>query len=70
MTAINIIAGAVYTRGFPLKDKIQLYGMALIFLVLLYNSPAGLVLYWTMNNIFSLLKNIYFKIKSPKKILF
>ena len=63
MTLINIIAGAVYTHGFVLKEKIQLYGMAVFFLVLLYNSPSGLVLYWTLNNIFSLLKNIYIKIK-------
>lgn len=42
--------------------------MALLFLVLLYNSPAGLVLYWTLNNVFSLLKNIYYKIKSPRKL--
>ena len=68
MTLINIIAGAVYTRGFAFKEKAQLYGMALLFLVLLYNSPAGLVLYWTLNNVFSLLKNIYYKIKSPYKM--
>ena len=36
----------------------MLHGMALIFLVLLYDSPSGLVLYWTLNNIFSLLKNV------------
>ncbi|GHU98453.1 membrane protein [Spirochaetia bacterium] len=62
MTLINIVAGAVYTKGFPLKEKIQLYGMALIFLVLLYHSPSGLVLYWTLNNIFSLIKNCYYKV--------
>ncbi len=65
MTLINCIAGAIYTKGFPLKEKIQIYGMAVIFLVLLYNSPAGLVLYWTMNNIFSLVKNIFYKLKHP-----
>jgi len=64
MTAINIISGAVYLRGFPLRDKAQLYGMALVFLVLLYNAPAGLVLYWTCNNLFSLGKNIVYKIKN------
>ncbi|WP_228378566.1 hypothetical protein [Treponema endosymbiont of Eucomonympha sp.] len=37
--------------------------MALVFLVLLYNSPAGLVLYWTVNNVFSLAK-IYCKRQS------
>ena len=63
MTVINIISGMIYTRGMPLKSKIQLYGMALIFLVLLYDSPAGLVFYWTLNNLFSLGKNILSKLK-------
>jgi hypothetical protein len=67
MTLINIVAGVIYTKGFPLKEKIQLYGMATVFLVLLYNSPAGLVLYWTLNNVFSLLKNLYYAIKSKRK---
>lgn len=58
MTAINIVSGAIYTRGMPARSKIQLYGMALIFLMLLYESPSGLVLYWTLNNLFSLGKNI------------
>ena len=70
MTVINIIAGAIYTKGFPIKEKIQIYGMALIFLVLLYTSPAGLVLYWTMNNVFSLIKNIFYKLKNPLKVLY
>lgn len=65
MTVINIIAGAIYTKGFPAKEKVQIYGMALIFLVILYSSPSGLVLYWTMNNVFSLVKNVFYKIKKP-----
>lgn len=67
MTLINCIAGAIYTKGFPLKEKLQLYIMALVFLVLLYTSPSGLVLYWTMNNVFSLFKNIFYKLKNPLK---
>ena len=67
MTLINCLAGAVYTKGLPAKDKIQLYGTALIFLVLLYNSPAALVLYWTMNNVFSFAKNIYYRIQYKYK---
>ncbi|MCR5763699.1 MAG: YidC/Oxa1 family membrane protein insertase [Treponema sp.] len=67
MTLINIIAGAIYTKGFKFKDKLQIYAMALVFLVILYNSPSGLVLYWTMNNIFSLIKNIFYKFKKPLK---
>ena len=65
MTAVNFISGYIYTKGMPLKSKIQLYGMALIFLVLLYNSPAGLAFYWTLNNVFSLLKNALYKLKRP-----
>ena len=61
MTVINIVSGAIYTREMLLRSKIQLYGMALVFLVLLYNSPSGLVFYWTLNNLFSLVKNIILK---------
>ena len=67
MTLINIVSGAMYTRGMPLKSKIQLYGMALVFLVLLYNSPSGLVFYWTLNNTFSLIRNIAAKLAGEKK---
>ena len=63
MTVINCAAGAIYTRGFAIKDKFQVYGISLVFLLLLYNSPSGLVLYWTLNNVFSFLKNIYFRIQ-------
>jgi YidC/Oxa1 family membrane protein insertase len=63
MTVINVVSGAIYTKGLPAREKIQLYGMAVIFLVLLYNSPAGLVFYWTLNNIFSLVKNCYYAVK-------
>ena len=69
MTAINIVSGMIYTKGAPLKSKLQLYGMALIFLVLLYDSPSGLVLYWTLNNLFSLGKNIFYKLKNPILVL-
>ena len=68
MTLINFVSGYIYTKGFPLKSKIQLYALALLFLVILYNSPSGLVLYWTMNNVFSLAKNIFYKVlKNPDK---
>lgn len=69
MTAVNAVSAAVYMKGFPLKNKLQMYGMALIFLVFLYGSPAGLVFYWTLNNVFSLLKNIFYKLKKPGLVL-
>lgn len=70
MTAINCVSGAIYSKGHGLREKVQIYGMALVFLVLLYNSPAGLVTYWTMNNIFSLVKNVFYKMKNPLKVLY
>lgn len=69
MTAVNIVSGIIYTKGMPLKSKLQLYGMALIFLVLLYSSPSGLAFYWTLNNLFSLIKNLFYKLKKPKLAL-
>ena len=67
MTLVNCLSSLIYTKGLPAKDKFQLYGMALLFLILLYNSPSALVLYWTMNNIFSVFKNIYYKIQFANK---
>ena len=56
MTAINAAAVLAYVED---RGK-RLQGLVLgaIFLVLLYNSPAGLVLYWTTNNLFSLARNL------------
>lgn len=70
MTLINFVSGAVYTKEAPMKEKVQLYVVACIFLVLLYNSPSGLVIYWILNNLFSLAKNIVLKMKRPGMILF
>lgn len=70
MTAFNIISSVVYTRGLPLKDKLQTYILALVFLVILYDSPSALVFYWTLNQVFSMLKNVFLKlIKRPVKVL-
>ncbi|CAK0766109.1 conserved membrane hypothetical protein [Gammaproteobacteria bacterium] len=65
MTAINVLATWVYSDKLEHREKVQLWIMALLFLVLLYTSPAGMVLYWTMNNIFSLVKNIIYKTSNP-----
>ncbi len=67
MTLVNVVASTIYTRDFPLKSRIQLYAFAAVFLMLLYRSPSGLVIYWTCNNIFSLIKNIFYRLKNPKK---
>lgn len=70
MTLINCVSGAVYSKGHPLSEKIQIYACAAVFLLLLYNSPAGLVVYWTMNNVLSLVKNVFYKLKNPAKTLY
>ena len=65
MTLINIVSGYIYTKGLPLKTRIQLYAIAVFFLIFLYNSPSGLVFYWTLNNLFSMVKNIFYRFKKP-----
>lgn len=56
MTVLNLLSVFVYSQKRALG-----VAMALGFLVLLYRSPAGLVLYWTVNNWFSLTRNIVIK---------
>ena len=64
MTLINLVSVAIYTKGQKFKDKIQLLIMALFFLVFLYDSPSGLVFYWLLNNVFSLVKTLYKNVKN------
>jgi len=68
MTLLNLLSAVFYLKDSSVREKIQLYGMAALFLILLYNSPSGLALYWTGNNLFSLVKNIINKTKNPKLI--
>lgn len=60
MTLFNLLSSFIYTKELTNNEKMKLFLMAFLFLFLLYTSPAGLVLYWTMNNVFSLLKNIIY----------
>lgn len=69
MTIINFVSTAVYTRGQPLKTKLQLYLMAVVFLFLLYGTPSALTLYYLLNNVFSLIKNIIEKTANKSRIL-
>jgi membrane protein insertase Oxa1/YidC/SpoIIIJ len=56
MTLINVASTMLYATD-PGKRK-QAFLLAGLFLVLLYRSPAGLVVYWTFNNLFSLVRNL------------
>ena len=69
MTTLNLVSASLYSIDFQFKDKIQLYLIAGLFLVLLYNSPSALVIYWTANNLFSLIKNLFQKIRFKNKDL-
>lgn len=55
MTVVNL--GAVFLYGKDRRKRLTSLALAAVFLVLLYPSPAGLVLYWTWNNLFSLGRN-------------
>ena len=66
MTAINLISCFVYGKEKPFKNRLQTYIISVVFLILLYNSPSCFVLYWTTNNVFSLVKNIIQRHKKKK----
>ena len=66
MTGFNFISSFIYSKGAPLREKVQLIITALVFLVLLYGCPSGLLFYWTLNNLFSLIKNILFRLFKGK----
>lgn len=70
MTLINVVSSLVYAFNAPRKEKIQLYVLSLVFLVLLYESPSGLVLYWICNNLFSLCKNVLQKSPYASRIVY
>ena len=73
MTLVNIVTAYFYTRYSNKKEFKQMLVVAAAFLVLLFNLPSGLVLYWTMNNVFSFFRLFVtnpevFKRKSKRKL--
>lgn len=65
MTAANLLAAFVYGRELARRDKAQSYGIALLFLALLYAAPSALTLYWTLNNLYALGKSVCLKGREP-----
>lgn len=58
MTFINLLA--LYTTpGLTHKNMVQGLCVSLLFLVLLYTSPAALIIYWTTNNLILLVVNLF-----------
>ena len=70
MTLINIISTELYIKTSGFKVRIQPYALALFFLIVLYDSPAALVIYWSLNNLFYLLKNKYMKENEPLSFVY
>ncbi len=61
MTVFTILAArlqedASLAPGLRAGQRLRLYGMGALFFVLLYAFPAGMVLYWTTNNLLHLAK--------------
>jgi hypothetical protein len=56
MTLVNILA-LITVPGFSRKNLIQGMSISVLFLILLYSSPLGLLIYWTTSNLFSLASN-------------
>jgi membrane protein insertase Oxa1/YidC/SpoIIIJ len=64
MTAINILTVMCMT-SFP-KERRQSYAISVFFLIFLYTSPAGLVLYWTSNNLINLFRYLFAYLKNKR----
>ncbi len=46
-------------QGSGMNMKIMMYGMPIFFFVLFYAAPSGLLLYWTISNIFQLFQQLF-----------
>ena len=68
MTLINLLSGIVYSRELKWREKWQIFVLPIVFLMLLYHSPAGLVIYWIFNNLFSLAKNFVKEFHLEKQV--
>lgn len=68
MTAVTII-GTFSIKDFSRRDKIQVSFVAILFLVLLYDAPSALLIYWTCNNLWTTIA-IFIKPIMPKSFGF
>ena len=58
MSAITLVDAKLRYKE-DRKSQLRFLFIAVVLLVLVYSMPAGLVLYWTGSNIFSLISNNY-----------
>lgn len=57
MVIVNLISAYLYSKTMSQSDKYQFLGLSVIFLVLLYQENSALLIYWTMTNVISLIRN-------------
>lgn len=67
MFIVSVVSAVLYSSLASIKENISLYVISFLFLILLYESPAGLLVYWTVSNIFGAFKNHIFKIVFKNK---
>lgn len=68
MTGVNLLTVAA-TPGFTKRDQTQAVGISLLFLVLLYTAPSALLLYWTLNNVITMVRTFMGKRCSGVRLL-
>lgn len=73
MTSVSLLASGIHSDGslsaeLHKKQRNSLLIMAALFFLLLYSSPAGMLLYWTMNNILSLLESLFSQLRRKSHI--
>ncbi|MCQ2573886.1 MAG: membrane protein insertase YidC [Treponema sp.] len=64
---ITNVGGAAQPQG-GMNMKFMMYGMPIIFFFLFYNAPSGLLIYWTVSNLFQMIQQIIInKMMATKK---
>ena len=69
MAFFSFMSGHIYSKGLTLKEKLPLLILPLLFLIILYNSPSILLIYWTLNTFISFMRNFFNKNFFNKNIL-
>lgn len=58
MTVVNIVSVFIFLKHATITAKMKACLLPAVFLILLYYAPPEIVIYWLLNNVYSLLRNI------------
>ena len=70
MTLVNIVSVFVFLKNSTIITQLKACLLPIVFLVLLYQAPSEIVIYWLLNNIYSLLRNIRLYLNRYYKVSF